>query len=301
MWENSRWNWNFFRLENEHLNNCGQFRAIKDIPLPFRIRVEGDSDAEEEEVEEEEVEEVHETLEPDQRKSLSAEGIDSGAAVPISNSSTPSRQLSRQHSQAHTIQSIGNASRTSFPSPGSGPRRRPSRASPSPRPSSSALSALSALVEGTPMLVPRSRTFVEDAMVEAGFGDHQREHLVGGLNSIKFYDRRDFDSKIVDVPEILLSSKRRPLRSSASTSALAVDTTPMQSSSGTSPLTGLGMEYPSLTNQSSGSGSGGLKSPSTPVSLVPRRRETMGNRVKAGLFGSSNDDSDDDEDDEEDD
>ncbi|KAI7902437.1 EXS family-domain-containing protein, partial [Cokeromyces recurvatus] len=27
--------WNFFRLENEHLNNCGQYRAIKEIPLPF--------------------------------------------------------------------------------------------------------------------------------------------------------------------------------------------------------------------------------------------------------------------------
>jgi hypothetical protein len=23
--------WNFFRLENEHLNNCGQFRAVRDI------------------------------------------------------------------------------------------------------------------------------------------------------------------------------------------------------------------------------------------------------------------------------
>lgn len=29
--------WNFFRLENEHLNNCGQYRAIKDIPLPFTL------------------------------------------------------------------------------------------------------------------------------------------------------------------------------------------------------------------------------------------------------------------------
>ncbi|KAI8980352.1 EXS family-domain-containing protein, partial [Pilobolus umbonatus] len=29
--------WNFFRLENEHLNNCGQYRAIKDIPLPFAL------------------------------------------------------------------------------------------------------------------------------------------------------------------------------------------------------------------------------------------------------------------------
>ncbi|KAH9594410.1 Xenotropic and polytropic retrovirus receptor 1, variant 3 [Schistosoma haematobium] len=34
-----RFIWNFFRLENEHLNNCGQFRAVRDIfitPLPKR-------------------------------------------------------------------------------------------------------------------------------------------------------------------------------------------------------------------------------------------------------------------------
>ncbi|KAK3808949.1 MAG: hypothetical protein JOS17DRAFT_543867 [Linnemannia elongata] len=46
---NRRWQWNFFRLENEHLNNCGQFRAIKDIPLPFHIRVQGESDDEDDE------------------------------------------------------------------------------------------------------------------------------------------------------------------------------------------------------------------------------------------------------------
>lgn len=35
----SRFIWNFFRLENEHLNNCGEFRAVRDIfitPLPKR-------------------------------------------------------------------------------------------------------------------------------------------------------------------------------------------------------------------------------------------------------------------------
>ncbi|KAL1923529.1 uncharacterized protein VTP21DRAFT_8509 [Calcarisporiella thermophila] len=32
-----RFIWNFYRLENEHTNNCGQFRAIKEIPLPFKI------------------------------------------------------------------------------------------------------------------------------------------------------------------------------------------------------------------------------------------------------------------------
>lgn len=28
-----RFVWNFFRLENEHLNNCGNFRAVRDISL----------------------------------------------------------------------------------------------------------------------------------------------------------------------------------------------------------------------------------------------------------------------------
>lgn len=30
-----RFCWNFFRLENEHLNNCGEFRAVRLIPMPF--------------------------------------------------------------------------------------------------------------------------------------------------------------------------------------------------------------------------------------------------------------------------
>ncbi|MBA0827756.1 hypothetical protein Goarm_012505, partial [Gossypium armourianum] len=36
-----RGHWNFYRLENEHLNNVGKFRAVKTVPLPFR---EMDSD-----------------------------------------------------------------------------------------------------------------------------------------------------------------------------------------------------------------------------------------------------------------
>lgn len=28
-----RFFWNFFRLENEHLNNCGEFRAVRDISI----------------------------------------------------------------------------------------------------------------------------------------------------------------------------------------------------------------------------------------------------------------------------
>ncbi|KAJ1948375.1 Signal transduction protein [Linderina pennispora] len=30
-----RISWNFLRVENEHISNCGQFRATTDIPLPF--------------------------------------------------------------------------------------------------------------------------------------------------------------------------------------------------------------------------------------------------------------------------
>ncbi|KAI9306839.1 EXS family-domain-containing protein [Cunninghamella echinulata] len=36
--------WNTFRLENEHLNNCGQYRAIKEIPLPFAMFEDDDDD-----------------------------------------------------------------------------------------------------------------------------------------------------------------------------------------------------------------------------------------------------------------
>ncbi|XP_076926899.1 phosphate transporter PHO1 homolog 9-like [Bidens hawaiensis] len=32
--------WNFFRLENEHLNNVGKFRAVKSVPLPFSYQHE---------------------------------------------------------------------------------------------------------------------------------------------------------------------------------------------------------------------------------------------------------------------
>ena len=28
-----RFIWNYFRLENEHLNNCGKFRAVRDISI----------------------------------------------------------------------------------------------------------------------------------------------------------------------------------------------------------------------------------------------------------------------------
>ncbi|RZC80988.1 hypothetical protein C5167_043568 [Papaver somniferum] len=38
--------WNFFRLENEHLNNVGKYRAFKSVPLPFNYD-ENDDDKDE--------------------------------------------------------------------------------------------------------------------------------------------------------------------------------------------------------------------------------------------------------------
>ncbi|KAG5240156.1 EXS family protein [Salix suchowensis] len=36
--------WNFFRLENEHLNNVGKYRAFKSVPLPFNYIEDDDND-----------------------------------------------------------------------------------------------------------------------------------------------------------------------------------------------------------------------------------------------------------------
>lgn len=36
--------WNFFRLENEHLNNVGKYRAFKTVPLPFNYDEDGGKD-----------------------------------------------------------------------------------------------------------------------------------------------------------------------------------------------------------------------------------------------------------------
>ncbi|XP_027347383.1 phosphate transporter PHO1 homolog 3-like isoform X2 [Abrus precatorius] len=36
--------WNFFRVENEHLNNIGKYRAFKSVPLPFNYEENEDKD-----------------------------------------------------------------------------------------------------------------------------------------------------------------------------------------------------------------------------------------------------------------
>ncbi|WVQ84502.1 hypothetical protein IAT38_006654 [Cryptococcus sp. DSM 104549] len=42
-----RWQWNFFRVETEHLGNADAYRVTREVPLPYR-RVEHDSDSENE-------------------------------------------------------------------------------------------------------------------------------------------------------------------------------------------------------------------------------------------------------------
>jgi len=41
-----RWQWNFFRLENEHIGNTDQYRVTREIPLPYSLENDGDGDSE---------------------------------------------------------------------------------------------------------------------------------------------------------------------------------------------------------------------------------------------------------------
>ncbi|KAI1312230.1 hypothetical protein EDD11_003030 [Mortierella claussenii] len=268
-----RWQWNFFRLENEHLNNCGQFRAIKDIPLPFHIRVEGESDEEEEEEEDEEIEEADDRrdYEPHPAHDPSALHYDDNDSSELSTtlwaSSDPSRPPDVERSlpshgipagydhdyQAHGISAMGyqghqsgGSTHGSFRSTasyegvgGSGNDRLPPnalgridmrrksvsqdyipgtragvghgqgqgpdfgyRSGPgsvsSSRRNRTNSSIASSERSAHPFRIARSNSFVESAVAEAGFKDSQKEAIESETTHNKFYDRRDFDSKIVD-------------------------------------------------------------------------------------------------------
>lgn len=39
-----RWVWNFFRVETEHLGNADSYRAVRDVPLPYRKLTTDDSE-----------------------------------------------------------------------------------------------------------------------------------------------------------------------------------------------------------------------------------------------------------------
>lgn len=190
--------WNFFRLENEHLNNCGQFRAIKDIPLPFHIHVEGSSDDEEDEDDEEEngglVGRTNKngksgvTL-ASSKAVISEEGTSSPngttSEVPASLDKrnmvrSPSALSGRTISRSN-LEDPANSIHNSIHSTGSKGDRQPS------------LRNRSSQLPLAPFSLQRSNTFVNDALTEAGLGEDTREQLA---SANKFFDRRDFDSRI---------------------------------------------------------------------------------------------------------
>ncbi|ORZ16131.1 EXS family-domain-containing protein [Lobosporangium transversale] len=223
-----RWMWNFFRLENEHLNNCGQFRAIKDIPLPFHIRVAGNATEEEEDEETED--------EAEGRNGVKSEGgavKDSKKGTVRFTGGEEMEVLAVSNGSVNGEAATDSSDRASVPSNGS----RKDRLFESSSPQNALLTvppldtdgdgaagvgigSSSASIRSTgptsikghhriglrkrpsqatmtdhSLGVQRSNTVVDNAMTEAGINEDQREQLTS-IN--KFYDRRDFDSRVLD-------------------------------------------------------------------------------------------------------
>ncbi|KAF9106253.1 hypothetical protein BGX29_010009 [Mortierella sp. GBA35] len=241
-----RWMWNFFRLENEHLNNCGHFRAIKDIPLPFHIRVEGDSDGDGDEDEDE----------GDEAEGMSAKDQDSDTVDGEGQGSN------RQHLgvPGHPA----SASRTSLRS-GHSSQSGTRRSSPKRRPSGAL---------GPPFGLDCSNSFVDDAFVQAGFAADQLEQLASSAFS-KFYDRRDFESKLDSGEE---SHRMRKTRLKA------------KSTSGVPSSSALGLGIDSQ------GGAAGVSD-----SMGTRTKPTFGDAIKNGIRVWRDDDSDEDDEDDTDD
>ncbi|KAG0033282.1 hypothetical protein BGZ81_008867 [Podila clonocystis] len=228
-----RWQWNFFRLENEHLNNCGQFRAIKDIPLPFHIHYEGDTS------------EPEDSDEDNGEENQDDAGKTNANVVP----------LDRKSSRATFKSSSGQGA----PSVRSNNIRRGSQAPPPERPS-----------------VIRSNTFMDAAMAEAGFNESQREELQRQTDAAasKFFNRRDFDTKMDDDGHLPSSSHRGRSRT-------RTDLSPANAKAPSPVGLGLSME------------SGGLSTFDLPAAATPRQKTNIGAR----LFGRRHDSDDDYDDD----
>ncbi|KZP18136.1 EXS-domain-containing protein [Athelia psychrophila] len=45
-----RWQWNFYRLENEHTGNMDQYRISREVPLPYTVDAQEDEDGDEDAV-----------------------------------------------------------------------------------------------------------------------------------------------------------------------------------------------------------------------------------------------------------
>ncbi|KAI9499548.1 EXS family-domain-containing protein [Zychaea mexicana] len=120
-----RLQWNFFRLENEHFNNCADYRAINEIPLPFATTATVDEEngtARSQEIrlplsdeEEDETAAAQATLtdaersaqsQPQHPPSLTAQRRSSlpiAARSPKLPRRLQHQQIQRQHTWAHTI------------------------------------------------------------------------------------------------------------------------------------------------------------------------------------------------------
>lgn len=242
--------WNFFRLENEHLNNCGRFRAIKDIPLPFHIRVTGDSDNEDED-----------------------EGAEGMSAKDHDSDTDSGEHDGTGTGQFKPHQYPVNSSRASIQSgdasPGAGVVRRPTL-----KRGQSGSSSF-----GPPFGLARSTTFVDDALEQAGFASDQLEQLASSTLS-KFYDRRDFESRIDGGEEYYRSHKARSNKASLPSSG------PISVGLGIDSQGGGGAQAPA-----------GVSSDATSTRTKPR----LGNILQSGILAWRNgsdevddDDSDDD-------
>ncbi|KAF9124219.1 hypothetical protein BGW39_008375 [Mortierella sp. 14UC] len=261
-----RWMWNFFRLENEHLNNCGHFRAIKDIPLPFHIRVEDDSDGDEDEDEEDE--------EPE---GMSAQ--DHGSDTEDGGQDGMSAGQSKQH-LAPGLYPHPHPASTSAALLQSGDSQNGINRRPAPRRRTSGAS-------GPPFGPDCSSTFVDDAIVEAGFATDQLEQLASSAFS-KFYDRRDFESRI-DGEDSWRSIKAKGKNAAS----------PSLSVSGVPTSGGLGLGIESQGDSSGGGAAAAVEGADSTKSV--KNKSSLGEMLKSGIRVWRDDSDDDDDDDSDDD
>jgi len=66
-----RWQWNIYRLENEHLGNMDQYRVTREVPLPYRF----DETAQEEEDGDEDVVSRRRWLRPQRTRSTNLKTV----------------------------------------------------------------------------------------------------------------------------------------------------------------------------------------------------------------------------------
>ncbi len=313
-------------MENEHLNNCGQFRAIKDIPLPFHIRVEGESDEEEEEEEEEDQDEEEEDeyrtegedeahakksdldvrgsdrrvshaypstnagrrsgmVRSKSSQSSFANFINGGHAHGLSNLAGPATGDRHASTSRASLHSTGSSRNNSYPYPGT---RQGDELGASRSRTSLGRSVHSNFEQPPvhPFGLARSNSFVEVAVAEAGFKDSVREVIEQDVNRNKFYDRRDFDSKMIDTDSPLWAARPSAPRARSGTGSGSLHG--LQSLSlGGAGLDDSGGRVADIDRRSRSQG-------------VSRRKMSIGTRMRQSIFGAPKRGDSDDDDDEDD-